>query len=324
MPGFRAATFIGTFTPRIPASYGGFASFENLTYPPRSVTLHAVGPDGPSDYEMAGYGDYVELPLALVREATLYATDDPVNGIFVVGWLFTSQRVRYGLRKDAWAGAAVYFGGTPGTWPGIADSFNRPDTAVPGRIGGFLGHLDTGQSWIDQNACRILGDRAAFGTFDDFGSPGKATAAAGLPVPCAVTIDLVDIGHFNNQPAGAPDGQFYLNIPLGTDWAVSLSLVEVDGGGIVTGLALLDYAGQSDLPPFGGGPVVASVAGTIGGPPVTGLRLGISPHLLTGAGLSLAAPAGVTWSQAGPINLAGNGGGSFTPLLLDNLAMRPT
>ena len=35
MPGFRAATFNGKFQPRIPATYDGFASFENLTYPPR-------------------------------------------------------------------------------------------------------------------------------------------------------------------------------------------------------------------------------------------------------------------------------------------------
>ena len=118
MPGYSRFTSTGQWTPRIPSTYDGFVSVQNLTWPERVIRVHTVGPEGSIDFDCAGYGDYLEVPLRLVVEFTMYALDDPDAGVFTAGLLFTSQRVRYGLRKNGWIGAlakASNVGGAPGS-----------------------------------------------------------------------------------------------------------------------------------------------------------------------------------------------------------------
>ena len=300
MPGFRAATFNAKFQPRIPATYDGFASFENLTYPPRSVTLHAVGPDGVTDFEMAGYGDYAEVPLAMVREVTLYATDDPDNGTFVMGWLFTSQRVRYGLRKDAWLGAAIHFGGVPGSWPGIFDSFNRADTIGSfGVCGTGLGIADSGQTW-DSNCCGISADRAAFGNGGDDGSIGSATLLTPMPLPCSIALDVIDLA------ANYGTATIRCGLSGGWEWILTMSAANLGSTAVDLSLNL------------NGNPVAgaSNVVGTVPLYPVVHITpTGIA---VAAFGLHLSAPGGNIWTQAGDLTIKGvSGGGGH--VIFDNL-----
>jgi hypothetical protein len=309
MPGYSSLHLVGAWRPRIPATYPGFASFQNLTWPRRSISLHTVGPEGPTDYVIVGYGDYIELPLQMVREATLYATDDPEAGEYVVGFLFTSQRVRYSLTKAGWTGALLGFGGTPGGGtPVLIDSFDRPD-------GAGLGVADSGQDWAGSPPMpwataaggRIDSHHAWFAGGDS-GNPLSATALGLLPFPLVASLDFVEISS-NYGGAG-------FLVRLSDGWVCELTVSPVWNG--------VNYDGAFSLyfyPSASGrsGANVYQVGGPCDLPPVTA-TLTIGPNGAEAFGHILAAPPGVVFAGAADFTLLSDPSG-IDPVILDNLSV---
>jgi hypothetical protein len=263
MPGVRSAHFVGAHRPRIPATYDGFASFENLTYPVRSVTLHTVGSEGPSDYIMAGYGDYVELPLAMVREATLFATDDPAAGAFTIGYLFTSQRVRYGVGpadKAGWVGAMI---AAAGAVPASSqfhyfDDFNRPDTTYDN-----ISPVPGGWPWAvngDIDSARL----SLYLYSDNFSADG--TLLVPLQPPIIASVDILQAQAWaielnRPSPDGVPIGSWYGGLQFWGDLTLTLNY-SLDGG--MTWLTTATDIGAIAAPPTFGASIEATPAALVG------------------------------------------------------------
>jgi hypothetical protein len=306
MPGYSSLHLTGAWRPRIPATYPGFASFQNLTYPPRSISLHTVGPEGPVDYLIVGYGDYLELPLEMVREATLYATDDPEAGVFDVGFLFTSQRIRYGLRKAGWTGALMGVGGAmPGGGPSaLIDSFNRPDQSG-------LGAADSGQDWAGSPPMpwaspaggRIDSGHAWFAGGDS-GNPLSATAGGFLPFPLVASLDVLAICD-NRGSAG------YL-VRLSDGWVCELLLTSDHVSGSFVLRFYPSATGRT-------GPNVRMVEGACDLPPFNA-ELHIGPDGATAFATTLDAPPGVVFNGAADFTLFSEPA-SIDPVIFDNLSV---
>ena len=296
MPGYSRFTSTGQWTPRIPSTYDGFVSVQNLTWPERVIRVHTVGPEGSIDFDCAGYGEYLEIPLRLVVEFTMYALDDPDAGVFTAGLLFTSQRVRYGLRKNGWIGAILAAGGTPGGsgtpgggghgggghgGPGgnasLYDDFNRADQ-------NGLGVAVTGQVWTPPPYAGVIVSGHALFSGGDNSNDQVSVAAGYLPVPCVLAVNVLSGPHTDIGRAGC---RITLNDGWYAEWIADLITM--------TETLTLFHNATARVPSV-------SVSGSAVAPPFT-IGGSMRRNVLTFGNLVLPVPSGLTISGAADFTL---------------------
>jgi hypothetical protein len=235
----------------------------------------------------------------MLRELTLYAADDREAGAFTVGLLYTSQRVRYGLRKAGWIGALL---AAAGANTSLFDDFARAD-----RLG--LGTAPTGQVWAPAfagaNAGAIVSGRASFAG-GDTGNVETATAVGVLPFPFDVSADLVACCY----NYGAIYGAATIRVGLNDGWVYE---GRVDYPASPAGTATLSlYVGAGRVPQV-------SVSGPITAPPLT-LTGSCDASGASFLGLTLAAPAGIVFTGAADFTLDSEPG-SLDPVVFDNVSV---